>query len=453
MNQIRLKHRGNRVGVYIHVHHRQNHPGLSVRFILQLILWLILSSLVLLATAAWFAFADTPIITVQRPLSHEDIARTLSIIRRNDPRGRPAGSRQTIRVTGVELNLAVGYLLQSIEGAARVDVRDGAADLVATVRIPYFSVRPYLNAYLTIEDSNEGLRYERLRFGQVPIPGILVDLVVHSALGRVYGASRYRLVEELVQNLNFRPGLAMITYEWQPELIERARDSLLTDSVREALAAYRNHLAHLHAKGAARHGSLAEALRPLFVKAQQRSLAKDPVEENRALLLVLGAWTNGRGMDKLVPHGRRRGRLTPYGMSLEGRRDLGQHFLTSAALASAADTTLSDAVGLFKELKDAKYGSGFSFTDLAADHAGTRFGELATASAEQARWIQKTIAAGIKEMDIMPSVRGLPESMNQAEFKRRFGSAGSTRYNRIKKEIDKRLAACRLHRGAWAVRL
>ncbi len=80
----------------------------------------------------------------------------------------------------------------------------------------------------------------------------------------------------------------------------------------------------------------------------------DPVDENRALLLVLGAWVGGRGMDKLVSQDRRQGRLRPYRLTLGGRRDFGQHLLISAALVSAGDTALSDAIGLFKEIKDSE---------------------------------------------------------------------------------------------------
>ena len=46
-----------------------------------------------------------------------------------------------------------------------------------------------------------------------------------------------------------------------------------------------------------------------------------------------------------------------------GRKDFAQHFLASAALAARGDSTLSNAVGLFKEISDTDRGSGFSFTD------------------------------------------------------------------------------------------
>ncbi len=418
-----------------------------MRFLFRLILWLILLSPFALATAVWFALDKTPEVGVQRQLSHQDIARARTIIKRNDPRQLPAGSRQTVRVNQTDLNLAANYLLQQVGGAARVEIGYGSADLIATARIPKLPIKPYLNIHVTVVDTDGVPQVQGLRLGQVPVPNFLTSLLVHFALKQTYDTSRYQFAEEVVQNLDLKPGLAAITYVWQPDLIERARDSLLSGTVRESLVIYYNYLAALHKKGVARNGSVAGALKPLFAEAERRSQVSDPAEENRALLLVLGAWSNGRGMDKLVPQNQRQGRLSSYRLTLENRKDFGQHFLTSAALVSAGDTSLSDAIGLFKEVKDADTGSGFSFTDLASDRAGTRFGKLATNSVEQARRVQMLLAAGIEETDFMPRVRDLPEHMKQAEFERRFGGVGSPRYNQVKDEIERRLAACRLYRG------
>ena len=75
---------------------------------------------------------------------------------------------------------------------------------------------------------------------------------------------------------------------------------------------------------------------------------------------------------------RRAAAFEPLIVTLQQRWDYPLHFLISALVAAEAGTPLADAVGLWKELTDARRGgSGFSFEDLAADRAGTRFGELA----------------------------------------------------------------------------
>ena len=72
----------------------------------------------------------------------------------------------------------------------------------------------------------------------------------------------------------------------------------------------------------------------------------------------------------------------------------------------------SDAAGLFKEIEDARSGSGFSFDDIAADRAGTRFGEYA-ANPVSAQKLQRQLSGGIGEKDIMPRSDDLPEFLSE----------------------------------------
>jgi uncharacterized protein YfiM (DUF2279 family) len=187
----------------------------------------------------------------------------------------------------------------------------------------------------------------------------------------------------------------------------------------------------------------------LFSLARHRTQSGlDPVEENRALLLVLGSWAMNRGMGHLLSPETQKRRIQSFRLVLNKRRDLAQHFMVSAAIASNSDTMLADAVGLFKEVHDSEHGSGFSFADLAADRAGTRFGEEATRSDSSARRIQLLLASGVAESDIMPRSGDLPEHMNAKQFKHRYGEIGSQDYNRMAQEIERRVAACSIYRGS-----
>ena len=103
-------------------------------------------------------------------------------------------------------------------------------------------------------------------------------------------------------------------------------------------------------------------------------------------------------------------------LTLNGRHDSAQHFVISAALAAWAGEPVAEAIGLYKELDDARRGSGFSFADLAADRAGTRFGELvAKASARLDEALQRILgrrptldagserAAGVSRRERIPA--------------------------------------------------
>jgi hypothetical protein len=126
-------------------------------------------------------------------------------------------------------------------------------------------------------------------------------------------------------------------------------------------------------------------------------------------------------------------------VSLHGRRDFAEHFVISAALAVNGGSRLANAIGLIKEEEDADKGSGFSFTDLAANRAGVKLGERATGDA--AAQVQQRLAAARHDADLLPDFRDLPEFMPQAEFDRRFGPIGSPRYQTLIDRIDARLAA------------
>ena len=90
----------------------------------------------------------------------------------------------------------------------------------------------------------------------------------------------------------------------------------------------------------------------------------------------------------------------PLRVTLRQRQDFTLHFLISAVIAAEAGTPLADAVGLWKELADARRGgSGFSFNDLAADRAGTRFGERAVRDAGGCR---RASPPASTEADFMP---------------------------------------------------
>ena len=117
-------------------------------------------------------------------------------------------------------------------------------------------------------------------------------------------------------------------------------------------------------------------MQALFQLAAERG--GDIGAEHRAAIIVMAFYVNGKGLGAIIPAARQWPTPLPLGVTLADRGDLAQHFTISAALAATAGSPLADAVGLYKELDDSRSGSGFSFSDLAADRAGTRFGALAT---------------------------------------------------------------------------
>jgi len=191
--------------------------------------------------------------------------------------------------------------------------------------------------------------------------------------------------------------------------------------------------------------SLTELLVPLFALAAERSKDDNGVAENRAAILILTLYVNGQGIEQFLPEAKDWPRPARHTVLLAGRDDFPKHFIISAALAAKAGGPLADAVGVYKELADARGGSGFSFNDIAADRAGTRFGEAAAGSAT-ARSLQQRLHSGINETDLMPRTDDLPEFMPEAEFKRRYGGLDASPYKKMIAEIERRIAVLPLYR-------
>lgn len=172
-------------------------------------------------------------------------------------------------------------------------------------------------------------------------------------------------------------------------------------------------------------------------------------KENRSALIVLAF--HGKGLAALAPEARAWPPARRHVVTLAGRSDLPQHFTISAVLAATAGSPLSDVVGLYKELDDARHGSGFSFNDLAADRAGTRLGALAAGAAAGRERLRKTLVAGLSENDLIPrgarlaGVHGAGRVRAPLRWRRTTALPGHGRPHRA---TDRRLALVPLRLGA-----
>jgi hypothetical protein len=235
-------------------------------------------------------------------------------------------------------------------------------------------------------------------------------------------------------------GRLTVTYQWSDAVAERARAVLVTADDQARLRVYHDRLVEVVAR-APNKVSLATLMPPLFLLALDRGASGDIVRETRAAIIVLAFYANGKGLAEIVSAARRWPQPARRTVTLAGRDDFPKHFLISAAIAAESGTPLADVIGVYKEIDDSRGGSGFSFNDIGADRAGTRFGEVASQSPERARKLARAVAAGVNESDFMPDVSDLPEFMQDAEFQRRYGGVGGAGYNRMMATIEARVAS------------
>jgi hypothetical protein len=327
-------------------------------------------------------------------------------------------------------------------GADRLHLR-------GSVRLPDNPFGAWLNLDLQARQTRGLPQLESVTVGRLTLPLPLVEWAIDRTAAH-YGLGGWRTLSAVVvQQVRIAPRRIEVVYAWGQEAPARMVAALLPARERERLRLYAEHLARLSvelqpAQEPAHTLSLSQLLPPMFELARSRSAdGHDPALENRAALLVLGMVANGVGLGTLLPERRDELALRPLRLTLAGRHDFSQHLLVSATLAAESGTPLADMIGLYKELADARSGSGFSFNDMAANRAGTRLGELAVASPAL---LQQRLIAGLVDDDLMPDVSDLPEFMSQQEFRRRFGGPGSPAYLRMMGDIEDRLDATSLFR-------
>ena len=405
-----------------------------MRFLLALSLFVVLP-LATVALLLGVATSSVPNPEPGRNLDVADMERGKQIWHTLGLRQMREGQARTVVLTSRDLNLGLNYLAgrMGLTGAAAQVGRHGL-EVRAAMPLPGLPVRRYLNAEVFFMPENGQLTPTRLRLGSLPLPAKLTSHVLGWALALSPMSAQYTVAMDMLRKVQLGPDRLTLTFVWRRQAMEAAmnRGAGLDEA---ALDAYRQKLAQTGGK------ELAPLLGLAMQMAAERSGSRDPVAENRAALTALAERVLGSRLGAQTSLSRMRG----GGIRLAGRVDFAQHFALSAFISATGGEGLSDLAGLYKELDDARHGSGFSFNDLAADRAGSRLGEAATRSPESALRVQRTLA-GVKSADIFfPRVDDLPEFMGQAEFERRYGGVGAPAYEAMVERIEARINGLKLY--------
>ncbi len=418
---------------------------LALKLLLVLLLLVLVGMPLLVGAGLWLAIDQQPLVSREADIQPANIARAKRIVERNDPRRLRAGVLRSLVVGQQDLDLAVNYLAHRYaNGSASVVLQEGSATLRASMPLPANPVGKFVNLDAVLVESAALPRIEQLRIGRLPVPDWVTNRLLRWALEQAATKVAMSAAGDAVKRVSMRGGTLSVEYEWSDRLPDAIKGMLLSSDDQARLKAYQGRIVQLSATGGAAALPMEELLGALLRLAGERG--GDAVAENRAALVALAFFVNGKGLQALIPAARAWPRATPRNVTLAGRHDFAQHYSLSAAIAACTGSPLADAVGLYKESDDAQGGSGFSFNDIAADRAGVRLGELATAGAAGARRVQVAAAGRLGAAEILPAVSDLPEFMQEAEFRRRYGGIGGAEYKKMMAEIERRVAALGLFR-------
>ena len=401
---------------------------------------LVLTAFVLAALAA--ALQSKPAVALEQEPQADDVARALALVRTHDPRRAQPGVVSAMWLTERDLEILLNHAAHRFVGAAtRVSFDKGSATVRSSVHLPRNPFGRWLNVQARLLQTGGLPVLDGLRVGRLPLPAWLGEWAALRLARRAGLLEELDLAADVVRRVNFAPQQLGVIYAWQDDSADRMAQALVPAEHQQRLRAYADQLVQVVAQqGPGWTVSLAPLLRPMFELALQRSGAAgaDAAAENRAAIVVLTLFVNGRGVDAVLPSARGWPRARPLQVTLAGRNDFPRHLLVSAALAVEGTSPLARAIGVYKEVADSRGGTGFSFNDMAANRAGIRLGELAVT---QPQHLQAALARGVQEADLMPPWEDLPSDMSEAQFQQRFVGVGAAPYLAMLAEIDRRVSA------------
>jgi len=397
----------------------------------------VFSALPLLAAVIlFFAIEETPITKSSWAFNHGDIQRAKDIVSNANLK-----TQKTIKLNEKDLNIALSYLLNYyIPSTSKITIANGQLQFKFSLLLDKNPFGNYLNFSFNLTKHVGYPVINTLQIGSIKIADELAGLIIENIIEYTPLKEFYILTLQYIRDLQIQPNGVLISYMTSDDPSLKSVLNLNNKNYNSVLFYQRNITTIIAKHNPKWRLSLAELLQPLFLKAFQRSTIDTAIAENRAVLIAISTYVNKAEIQALIPFDIGPATQRQYSASLYRRTDMAKHFMVSAVLAATGAETLATFLGQEKELTDSHHGSGFSFIDLAGDRAGLYFGKTAIASPSKARRLQK-IMAFIKDYTaFMPEVRDLPENMTNKEFKQRFESVYSVKYQEMLKKIDNRIA-------------
>lgn len=395
-----------------------------------------------------------PDVASNPPLDRAQVNEIQQLLIDHDPRQLLASDYQEVRLTETELNALLTYLknnnpaLKSIN--IHVDLADSRANVMLSIPMEIMGFVRYFNLTLGFDQNEDRLSLQQLDAGALSLPSILLSPMTQALGARFEQDSNFQLVKTFFNSLHFQSideQRIVILLDWQAdnlqELEDQARQAFVSAREARRLLFYQEKLVETAAAfpESVSTVSLNDLLKPLFLFASINSAGgADPVAENRAVFIVLSAYITDFSLEQLI--GSNREVPTPRNLvvAIERREDLARHVIGSAAIAASAGATMAEVLSVYKEVHDSRFRTGFSFTDIAANQAGTMLGMLASRSREDALLFQEQMMDSDSATDFLPSL-GTYDGMTEAEFIDLYGSRESQAYQERLEEITGSIAA------------
>ena len=406
-----------------------------------------------IALTAMFFLATTSPITGQQQITPADVSAAKKLL--SDTVKHLSQHDGTIALSFDQSQLnalfnVASYASRQLQFSS--DIRPFGLVINGRGNLTLLSVNRGVDANCLLGPTAAGFAIVRCRLGSLPIPGFIANYLFKVLVNNTVAApANQQLLQllaagEITQNrlVFINNNATPIQLRLQPQFYQ----PFDTDDSAPPLAAdimfYLQQLKQLRRQHVREH-RLAFYLHQLFTLAEQRALAtSQPITEAYQNALWAAAVTMGNRRFIYYANPTIQLNQVPKTapVTLNGRRDLAMHFLYSAVIQMLSSSQLSEQIGLLKEIMDSdRGGSGFSFADLAADKAGTRF-------ADQLEHYQPLHFARFTASDfepaIMPRSSDLPEGFTEQQINQ-LGGYNNEHFAEQEKIIANRLTELALY--------
>ena len=425
-----------------------------MRYFLQSLLVLSLSApLIILLTALQTA----PTILENEPITMREVSTVESLILNMAPEALGESSVMGLSLDISEINLLIRYSLRltglSEKWNARLAVKENS--VISTINWNLLSewLPVYMNLNGTFLNEDGQLHLSQLTIGKIKVPEnwiawfeevVRTNLLTSSSAYQMFGQIR-----EKVSVKSITDSKVQIEMQWEPELVLQISDQvqrlLISSEDQERIIKQYLLINDIVTTlpSDTRAISLTALLAPMFDAAYKNSIVNDdPIGENRALFQTLAIYVNNDEISKLIEESDVRNipKAKFIEVRLLRRQDLAQHVASIAAISVSLGPELAELVSTTKETYDARYRSGFSFSDLTANKVGLALAGLAIKNRGSAFELQRRLTNIETETDLIPEVGSNRDGISESDFNAIYADRSSAEYleriNEIKIAIE-----------------
>lgn len=313
----------------------------------------------------------------------------------------------------------------------RVNLGDSAGLLVIQLEVPFFRRPVYVNGFCYL-GTISGSLIDNCSLGRVPVNAAVVETAISQLVGFIGGSESMKVANSFFSNVKVRNSslqgvvaksefLGDDLRSKKQQLVSLSKAWFQKESVpSSAVSYYVNSIQQIPQL----ENNLSAYISYVFKEASQSPNGLSPVKENEAALWALAATVGSKKFGDMV--GIASSSYTMRTTQIRGRFDLSLHYVYSIAMELTSNTSVSNKIGLFKELLDSEGGSGFSFDDLMADRAGTKLAYLSTLDNETATNIQKWLTD--HEPTLLPTVELEYNQLQRKEFETIYRGVASDEF-------------------------